>query len=257
MDDHSPMTTIDPVGNRYFKPLLLADSVLDGLFYTSAALSLLTPLLDRSKSPFWYDVAQGAFALAVLAYFLLGLAIRLYFSPRAQNGRYRDFLSHALNKPLDFEKSDGYYNNAQRTEKGRITAQVFESSFFTKNILSVMAVRERIKLVIYVVLWLLVIFYRASDLAFVAIFAQIIFSEQIASRCARLEWLRFRSERVYEELYRAFQTKADLKIISLEYLGLYEMAKATAAISLSTSIFDQHREAWNREWDQIRSALNL
>jgi hypothetical protein len=117
--------------------------------------------------------------------------------------------------------------------------------------------RERVKLGVYVVLWLFVIFYRTTDLAFIAILAQIIFSEQIASRWARLEWLRVRCERIYDELYRACQTKADLKIISLEYLGLYEMAKATAAISLSTSIFDNNREIWNREWDQIRSTLNV
>ena len=251
------MSTIDPVGNRYFKPLLRADSVSDWLFYVSATLSLITPLLNRSSSPVLYDVVQASFALAVLSYFLLGLAIRLHFSPRAQNGRYQDFLSHALNQSLSYEKSNGYYNNAQRTDKGRITAQVLESSFFTRNVLSVMAVRERVKLGVYVVLWLFVIFYRTTDLAFIAILAQMIFSEQIASRWARLEWLRVRCERIYDELYRAFQTKADLKIISLEYLGLYEMAKATAAISLSTSIFDNNREIWNRELDQIRSTLNV
>jgi hypothetical protein len=67
--------------------------------------------------------------------------------------------------------------------------------------------------------------------------AQIVFSEQVASRWLRLEWLRRECERTFDDVYRQFQTKGQMEAFSIEALGRYEIAKATAAISLSSRIF--------------------
>jgi hypothetical protein len=82
---------IDPVGDRYFRPLAVADATADALFYISAALSLLVPLIEQQAHPQLYAIAQTAFALSVIALFILSLAVRVYFSPRAQVRRYQDF----------------------------------------------------------------------------------------------------------------------------------------------------------------------
>jgi hypothetical protein len=60
---------IDPIGERYFRPVALGDAAADTLFYISAALSLLVPLIEQQTYPKLYAIAQTAFALSVIALF--------------------------------------------------------------------------------------------------------------------------------------------------------------------------------------------
>jgi hypothetical protein len=120
-----------------------------------------------------------------------------------------------------------------------------------------MAKIERIKIAAYVLLYALVILNRNTDLATIAIAAQIVFSEQIVSRWLRLEWLRRECERTYDDLYPQFQTKGQMDAFSIEALGRYEIAKATAAISLSSRVFERSSDRTNADWAKIRGVLGL
>jgi hypothetical protein len=120
-----------------------------------------------------------------------------------------------------------------------------------------MAKVERIKIAVYAALYALVILNRSTDLATIAVAAQIVFSEQIVSRWLRLEWFRRECERTYDNVYRQFQTKGQMDAFSIEALGQYEIAKATAAISLSSRIFQASAERADAEWARIRAALGL
>jgi hypothetical protein len=248
---------IDPIGDRYFQPLAVADATADALFYISAALSLLVPLIEQQAHPQLYAIAQTAFALSVIALFALSLAVRVYFSPRAQVRRYQDFLAHAFGRPLAAQQTSGYYNNAATTASRRIAAQVLENSFYSHDTVSQMAKVERIKIAVYAALYVLVILNRSTDLATISVAAQIVFSEQVASRWLRLEWLRRECERTYDDVYRQFQTKGQMDAFSIEALGRYEIAKATAAISLSSRIFQSSAERADAEWAKIRASLGL
>jgi hypothetical protein len=247
----------DPVGDEFFRPLLRADCCANGLFYCSAAFSLAALLVDQKAAPDPYALVQIAFALSVIALLLTTLAIRLYFFPRAQIRRYQDFLSHAYEKPLSHKQTTGYYNNAAVTVPTRIAAQVLESSFFSRDTLSRMSSRERIKVGVYVLIWVITVLNRSTDLALVGVAAQIIFIEQILSRWLRLEWLRRECEKTYDDLFRLLQSKGKVDIFALELLGRYEIAKATAAISLSSQIFERNRERMNAEWETIRTTLQI
>jgi hypothetical protein len=247
----------DPIGQRYFAPLALADLVSDALFCISAALSLIVPLVEQPLHPTIYTVAQIAFATSVIALFVVSLAVRIYFSPRAQFRRYQDFLAHAFGKPLAAQQTSGYYNNAAATASRRIAAQVLENSFYSHDTVSQMAKVERIKIAVYAALYALVILNRSTDVATIAVAAQIVFSEQILSRWLRLEWLRRECERTYDDVYRQFQTKGQMDAFSIEALGRYEIAKATAAISLSSRIFQTSAKRTDTEWAKIRAALGL
>jgi hypothetical protein len=248
---------IDPVGDEFYKPLLRADMVFHWFFYVSAALSLIALLVGEKTHPAAHEVVQITFALSVVTLFCTGLTIRLYFFPRAQVRRYQDFLSHAFGKPLSHKQTVAYYNNSAKTTTARVAAQVLESSFFSKDTLSQMVARERIKVVFYALLWLVIILYRRTDLAVIGVVAQIVFSEQIISRWIRLEWFRWQCEKTYSQLFTLFQSKAKLEIPAWESLGRYEIAKATSCISLSTSIFERSSQRMNKEWDEIRSTLSI
>lgn len=247
----------DPVGDEFYTPLRRADAAADWLFYVSAALSLAALWVPQQSHPFAYQTVQISFAVSVVALFATGLVIRLYFFPRAQQRRYQDFLAHAFGQQLSHKQTVAYYNNSAKPGAPRVAAQVLESSFFTKNITGQMVSTERIKVILYAVLWFVMILYRETDLALIGVAAQILFSEQILSRWLRLEWLRWQSERVYDEVFRLIQSKADLTVNAWEALGRYEIVKATSSTSLSELIFDREGRRLNGEWDEVRRTLSI
>jgi hypothetical protein len=248
---------VDPVGDEFYKPLLRADRAADWLFYISASLSVAALWIQRAAHPPAYQIVQVSFALSVVALFSVGLAIRLYFFPRAQQRRYQDFLAHAFDQALSHKQTVAYYNNSSAPGAPRVAAQVLESSFFTKDILARMIATERVKVVLYAAIWLFMVLYRETDLALIGVAAQILFSEQILSRWLRLEWFRWQSERVYDDVFRLLQSKADLTVTAWGALGRYEIVKATSCISLSASIFEREVQRLNREWDEVRRTLSI
>jgi len=250
-------STIDPIGDEFFQPLLRAEKVADSLFYGSAFLSIASLIIDPKGWPSANDAAQTLFVFSVLTLFITNSIIRLYLFPRAQQGRVEDFLSHAFDKPLSHKRTEAYYNNSATNPSSRIAAQVLESSFFSKEILSMMAWKYRATIVLYTVAFATAVIYRRTDLAWIGVGAQILFSEQVLSRYIRYEWFKKECEQIYKALSRLFQTKADLKIPSVEFLTRYENVKATAALSLSSKVFAEERHRLSEEWEAVRRTIGL
>lgn len=72
--------------------------------------------------------------------------------------------------------------------------------------------------------------------------------------------MRIRFEKTYDEVYRMFQSKpATLRLnaMTLESLGMYETAKATAAITLSSKLFHRLNDDLSAEWEQIKADLRI
>mgnify|MGYP001765001117 CR=1 FL=1 len=70
------------------------------------------------------------------------------------------------------EQVVGYYNNSETNSVKRLGASLLENSFFSKSILLTMARGERFRMGLYVLVWLIALFNRATDLALVAAMAQ-------------------------------------------------------------------------------------
>lgn len=250
----------DPITGKYFQWIEHADYLSVRLFIATALISILLLLIDREIHSWWYDALQTLFAILVIILFLIGLTTRLYLTPRAEDKRRQDFFSNACNIPLIHETTISYYNNNLIGVIPRIAGQLFENTFFTKNIVHLMARRERKFLCAYVIIYLLIIFYRDTNLEFIAVVSQAIFSEQILSRYVRLEWLRMRTEKTFDEVYRMFQSKPDadnLQVQTLDLLVSYETTKATAGILLSSKLFKSLNPALSREWECIKQKLNI
>jgi hypothetical protein len=253
---------IDPIRERYYRPLEIAESCSDCLFLLVAALSILALAVERTTYPILYDLVQGTFVVGVLALFFLGLGIRLYWTPRADDKRRQDLLSNSFAVALTHEQTSGYYNNDQTNPLRRLCASLLENSFFSKNVTLKMAHGERIRVVVYALIWIFALLNRPTDLALAAAMAQAVFSEQIISRWVRLEWLRMRFERVYEHLYRLVQTttnfnKEEFRVRVLESFGEYETGKGYGGITLSARIFERFNPSLSLEWAEIRKALNI
>lgn len=254
------MPRSDPIRKNYYDAVERADKVSDGLFYLGATLSFAPLFVDRGKNAELYDIILIAFGLSVFALFIMGLISRLYLIPRAEDKRRQDYFSNAYSVNLIHQKTEGYYNNDFTDPIKRMAAQVLENSHFSKAIALRMATRERKKIGVYVTLWLICLIYRRTDLGVVVAASQAVFSEQVLAKWFRLEWLRMRFEKTFDDVYRIFQSEPpvdEFNAMMLDTLLMYETAKANAAVTLSSKLFEKLNAALSAEWNTIKTALKI
>lgn len=255
------MTRRDAVDPDYV-PLKYAEAASSVSFYLAAALSILALLIPKSEYPKLSSAAQATFAVSVIALFASGIVIRTYFAARAHTKRIADFVSNAFSVPIIPTPSEGYYNNAANDPFVRMAANTLENSLFSKTILMRMLRFERARTGGYLLVWLWALFFRSSDLEILAIVAQAIFSEQLLSRWIRMEWLRSRVERLYDDLYALLQgssdtTSKEFRARVIEGVIRYETSKAQAAISLSTRVFKAANAELAENWKRLSAQLGL
>ena len=254
------MPRSDPIRLRYYEPVELAEKFSDWLFYVSAILSFVALLVEKQANSNAYDFVMTAFAVAVIALFALGLVSRLYLTPRAEDKRRQDFFSSAYGVGLTHERTEGYYNNGFVEPIQRMAAQVLENSHFSKAIALRMARFERAKVSIYALVWLTCLLNRQTDLDIVVAASQAVFCEQVVSRWLRIEWLRIRFEKTYDDVYRLFQSRppaSKFNAMALDSIGMYETAKASGAITLSSRLFRGLNDQLSAEWERIKMELKI
>ena len=256
------MNRNDPVGKEFYVPLKNAEILSNWTFYVAAIFSVLILLLNKEKQPKAYEIAQATFVVSVICFFLSGLAIRLYFSPRAQFGRVSDFVSNAFSVRLMSSVSVGYYNTSGTDPFVRIGSSILENSFFTKSIARKMLKFERIQICTYTLIWLWALFYRATDMDLLAAVSQVLFSEQLFSRWIRTEWLRSKTEGLFNDIYTLFRTtpgseNKEFCARITEYLIRYEISKTQAGLSLSSRIFKGMNDELSAQWKVISSQIQI
>lgn len=254
------MSRSDPIRTNYFDAVLRAEKVSNWLFYANALLSFCTLLVDQKAHPDAYDMVLLLFSISVVGMFVLGLILRLYLTPRAEDKRRQDFFSSACNVSLIHQQTDGYSNNDFKDPIKRMAAQVLENSLFSKEIAQRIAHVERGKVEVYALIWLVLLHNRRTDLGWIVAASQALFSEQILSKWLRLEWLRDRFEKTFDDVFKLFQTRpavAQFQAHALHALSMYETAKANASITLSSEIFDDLNATLSAEWDKVKSTLRM
>lgn len=250
----------DPVRTGYFRAVEVFEGISDWLFLATAVFSCLVFFIDKAESPYFYGLSHGAFAVLAISLFGIGTLLKIYLIPRAEDARRQDFISNAFGVPLSHKLSIGYYNNNLTDPIRRAAAQLLENSFFSKSISIYMARNERLMVAGYMLVWLLALLYRSTDIGLVAIASQVVFSEQILSRWLRLESLRMRYERTYDEAYRLLQSKAAPNVFRarvFEIFGFYETAKVSSGIILSAALFEKLNPELSKEWEEIKVRLGL
>lgn len=260
MDNKKTSPRQDPIRENHYKPLEISELAATWIFYMGAVTSFAPLFLDQKSSPKSYDAAISFFALLVICNFIIGIANRLYFFPRAEDARRKEFLSNTFQFNLIHERTTGYYNNDETEPLRRIGVSVLENLFFSKTILRRMAPAVRAKAFIYFVLWLGVALWRYTPLDGVSIAAQVVFSEEIISRWLRLEWARIRAEDIYastHSLYQLNPPEDKLAAYSISAFVDYEAGKALGGILLSKAIFNECNDTLSAEWEIVKAGLPL
>lgn len=250
----------DPIRENHYKPLERSETTATWIFYIGAVASFAPLFLEQKSSPKLYNAAIALFALLVICNFLISIANRLYFFPRAEDARRKEFLSNTFQFNLIHERTTGYYNNNETNPLRRIGVSALENLFFSKAILRRMAPVVRTKAILYFVLWIGAALWRDTPLDWVSTAAQVVFSEEIISRWLRLEWARNRAENIYastHSLYQLNPPQDKLAAYAISAFVDYESGKALGGILLSEAIFDKYNASLTSEWEIVKAGLPL
>ena len=247
---------------KYYSPIAICDRFVKGLFFVSAILSIVILYPALFPYPLIENCTKIAFILSVIIHSVLVHFNGFYLIPRAENLRRRQLLSDAFGVPLTPEKTQLYYNNEISPSMLKLGVNVMENSFFTKHVCGEMAKNERIKILIYTVLWLIAILNRNTDLGLLLTLTQVLFSSEVIIHWLKTELLRFRNETTYDKLYALLLNKdasedQNMTAGILDSFAFYEASKASASIKQSTKIFNRLNPGLTKQWEKIRVQLQL
>ena len=246
----------------HYKPIEGCDRWIFWLFLVSAILSVVILYSDFTQDEGIQNLIIIFFILAVLSHSSLTYVNRFYLIPKAESLRRKQLLSNSFSVPLTPERTERYYNNDVSPSVTRLAANVMENSFFAKNVCGEMAKMERIRILVYLVIYLVSITYRSTDLNLILILTQVLFSGDMFFRYLNIEILRFRNNAIYNDLYNLFLHREssepnNMVASMLDAFASYESAKASASIKQSSKIFDKLNSRLTLDWDKIKDKLGI
>lgn len=247
---------------RYYKPVSIINIFTDYLFWINAVLSFSMPYTESVLSNKCHDILKSLFIFFVLIYFVLSQISRFYLAPKAERMRRKQMLSDAFGTAMSHDRTLLYYNNNYSPSVIRLGANTMENALFSKEIATSMLIKKRSITAFYAIIWILAITLRHNNLEILTWITQLVFSGEIVASWIKLEMLRFRHERVYNQLHDHFhhsigQETSNAKANIIDAFVAYESAKSAAGILLSTKVFNRLNPDLSKKWDQIRSDLNM
>ncbi len=251
---------IDEV-DKYYRPIQRLSILSNALFYVGVFLSIAIPILGEDQS-FLSSIVPVAFFVVVFCHAVIVSSNAYYFIPFAERQRRKQLLSNSFGIPLTIEETNKYYNNKLDPNILKLGVNLMENAFFGKHVCERMLVKERSKIFLYAVAWLFVTIYRGSDLGLILALSHLLFASEILFGWIKLEILRVRNERVYESLYSLYlgQPQTPVPLVEagvLDAFAEYEAAKASAAIKLSTTIFNKMNQELTQQWERVRVNLKV
>lgn len=241
----------DPIRKKFFDLIEKIDKISIRLFFLCGLLSVSAAYLGDTNLRSFVPILQGIFLTASLCLFGLDLWVKLSLSPNAADARSTDFMASAFNQPLCSTRTSGYYNNAVGPGMQKIAAQVFENTFFTKEICYGMLRVEVPIAIIYLVFWIGALVLGGLSISIVGVLAQVLFSEQVGARILRLFWLSRKCESIHETMRTLFLSRATgdyFNAAALNSFTRYEVSKAIAGITLSSKVFDKLNQDLSLQW---------
>ncbi|WP_085507151.1 hypothetical protein [Thalassobacillus devorans] len=128
-----------------------------------------------------------------------------------------------------------------------------------------MAKRERVILGTFLLLFLLAILFRNTELELISILAQTLFASTLISAYLRLEVLHSKNKSIYNCLYDIFlfhsqsTSENDEKLSAklLDCFVKYESAKAYSGVKQDSKVFLKINPQVTQEWEEIKRSLNI
>ena len=250
---------LDEVARRYTATRRL-DVASQILFYLAAFMSLLN--LHLETLPQLAEFVPVLFIVLVICYAAASSINSMILIPSAENHRRKQLLSDGLGVPLTHHQTRQYYNNGFHPSVERLGANIMENAHFGSNVSARMLLTERIKVGGYLLLWIFALVSRSTDLSWLLVLTQLLFSGEILLKWIRMELFCLRTKRVFQSMYTLFlsakrSNTAPNHAGILDEFADYETAKAAASFNHSQRIFQDLNSKLSHEWDRIRATIGV
>ncbi|MCY8219412.1 hypothetical protein MOC90_06240 [Bacillus spizizenii] len=249
--------------DKYYNAINNLDLASRILFWVNTVLTVAVYFLDDYEQA--KSVLTGLFIITTLLYFIVDNYLGIFLIPRVEERRRTHLLTNSFGVPLDNERTNKYYNNTLEPSLLKLGANIFENSLFASRVTSEMAKQERWKILFLVLVWVVSLMIRNTDIELISIVAQTIFASTLVSSWLRLEVLRKKNEDIYKCLYDVFLLRRDgggtneesTYARMLDCFVQYESAKAYSGVKQSSKIFFNINDEVTAEWEQTKHNLKI
>lgn len=178
----------------------------------------------------------------------------------AEFNRRKSAVEHAFEIDLTGLKTEEYYNNSIKPSMKKYIVNIFESVFFTKNILEKMILGSLIKVVLILIVFIIACIEFENGEALLLI-AQTFLSGNYIVGFIKQIICGVRIKNLYERFYNSLVTvgvtssKQQNSLFSdaLEY----EAVKAHYKVRLSSRVFSKLNEKLSSDWEEIENKIKF
>lgn len=246
--------------DRHYKIIEKLNIITSILFWVNAALSIVVFFVDEYLTA--KTILLFVFTITTLGYFVIDNYLGIFKIPKVEDKRRVHLLTNSFNVHLDNERTNKYYNNDLEPSLLRMGANIFENSLFAERVTHEMAKRERIKVGIFVVVFVIALMLRTTEIELISILAQTLFASTLIPAYLRLEVLHFKNKAIFDSLHDIFllhsQINEDNERLSAKLLDCfvkYESAKAYSGVKQDSKIFHKINPQVTQEWEEIKRNL--
>ena len=249
--------------DRHYKKIEELNMATSILFWMNAALSIVVFFVDNYITV--NNILLFVFTITTLSYFIIEINLSIFRIPEVEEKRRVHLLTNSFNVPLDNERTNKYYNNELEPSLLKLGANIFENSLFAERVTHEMVKRERIKVGIFVLLFVIALVLRTTEVELISIIAQTLFASTVIPAYLRLEVLHSKNKAIFDSLYDIFllhsqrTSDSDEKLSAkiLDCFVKYESAKAYSGVKQDSKIFHKINDDVTQEWEEIKRNLNI
>jgi len=249
--------------DRHYKNIEKLNTTTTALFWVNAILSIVVFFVDDYLTV--KNILLFVFTITTLGYFVIDNYLSIYKIPKVEDKRRVHLLTNSFNVPLDNERTNKYYNNELEPSLLKLGANIFEDSLFAERVTHEMAKRERKKVGIFIVIFVIALMSRTTEIELISILAQTLFASTLIPAYLRLEVLHFKNKAIFDCMHDIFLFHNQRTIDGNERLSAklldcfvkYESAKAYSGVKQDSKIFHKINPQVTQEWEEIKRNLNI
>ncbi|MGH1335157.1 MAG: hypothetical protein ACRBFS_03450 [Aureispira sp.] len=253
--------------SNIFEIVIFLKKISSILFYAIFIISLLLPFISKDCKINEVEVLSilGIINFVLIISFAgLSFVIDYIFFPKAENIRRADYIDNSFGSNHNIHESKDYFSN-DTANYGIYKAAVnlFENCLFSLKISSKMLLWEVIKSIIIaiVIIILAVQGFQNSQIALPIL--QLFLSASILGELIKLIMYVSKMESSFNDLKNLFSEDNFKKNpenyihLYLRYYSNYESALARSSILLNSKIYKELNPSLSKEWEEIKTKLNI
>ena len=225
------------------------------IFWINVAIALLSCAFERHSYEYNITTLQILLLVVYIGATTLNNKWLLY---NAEAARRRNAVENAFQIYMSEKSAIGYYNNEIRDPLQKYAVNLFESCFFSKNIVREMRKKAILKL-FAVLLFCICAFRNIHDSRAILIVIETAFSAVVFSDLISVLFYFDKLTKIYNNMYEHMITiKTSLKertAFLLYDIVEYEAVKAHYNVLLDEEIYNKFNDSLSKEWNNILTQI--